>query len=148
MKITDLSNLKIPTKSIKVLNNTITFELKSIDIEDIFEILDEDKDTLLNAGKTIDTSTKTKFLVTILQTLPDFVYKVMSQCVTNYDNLEEIENAIYIMSTEDKINMMFEIFDLSWSNVDSMLSQAEILKDNYSIVVDFLKTYNEYRMMK
>lgn len=142
MQTTDLKNFKPKTKIVKLFNSPIFFELKSIDIEDIYEVLNLEIKEIQSLGKNLDTTNNKTFLTTLLQENQAFVEKILVQCVVNYENLEDINNMLIFTPAETKIEMMIAVFDLSWSSIQKMLEQTENVKDRINMVLDFLKGLN------
>lgn len=139
MKTTDLKNFKPQTKIVKMFNSPIFFELKAMDVEDIYEVLNMPSEEIQLLGQKLDTSDKRKFLVTLLQESQTFIEKVLTQCIVNYEDMEVIQDMLVFIPTQTKLEMMITVFDLSWPSIQSMLEQTEDIKDRVDMVIDFLK---------
>lgn len=147
MEITNLKNIKFNTREVEVLDGQF-FAVKCVDVEDILEIFGEHEERLRDAALRLDTSSKIRFLITLLQTLPVFLDIILKQCVVNHDDLEIIENVLNTMTTERKINLIITIFDLSWSNIESFMEQMKTAQGKIEMFLKLSEMAHDNELLK
>lgn len=145
-KIKSLKEYKLITVPVE-MSPDVTFQLKSMDIEDIYEILNMHPTEIIKIDNIVF-DTNTTFYVSLIQELQPWVEKTIAQCVTNYDDLQYIESNIHHATLEKKLELIDVVFKLSFTDIATMKKNLGSLRGMIEFFISCLRDYKQIDVKK